>query len=47
LDQASRNELGDQIHDELRAKVRWLEAEREINQWKLKEAHERMGRMES
>jgi len=27
--------------------VRWLEAEWEINQWKLKEAHEHMARMES
>jgi len=47
LDQAIVNNLHETSLDELRAKVRWLEGERAIDQWKLGEAHERMAKLEA
>jgi len=41
------NDLHKTSLDELRAKVRWLEAERAIDQWRLGEAHERMAKLEA
>jgi len=47
LDQATVNDLHETSLDELRSKVRWLEAERAIDQWKLGEVHEHMAKLEA
>ena len=47
MDQATVNNLHETSVDKLCAKVRWLEVERAIDQWKLGEAHERMLKLEA
>ena len=47
MDQATVNDLHETSLDELRAKVRWLEAERAIDQWKLGETHECIAKLEA
>ena len=47
MDQATVNDLHETSLDELRAKVRWLEVERAIDQWRLGEAHEHMAKLEA
>ena len=41
------NDLHETSLDKLCAKVRWLEVERAIDQWRLGEAHERMAKLEA
>jgi len=41
------NDLHKTSLDEHCAKVRWLEVERAIDQWRLGEAHERMAKLEA
>ena len=44
---ATVNDLHKTSLDELHVKVRWLEVERAIDQWKLGEVHERMAKLEA
>jgi len=44
---ATVNDLYEMSLDELCAKVRWLEAERAIDQWKLGEVHGHMAQLEA
>jgi len=47
IDQEGRNDLGDKVHKELCAWVKWLEAEYIVDQWKLKKVHEQMVTLEA